>query len=83
MPGKLTFGSCRRVRGPGARRRGRAGRHGTGAAVTTFEGPRVDEVDGVGALTLGGFLDEVTTRFGQNEAVVLDDPMRGCGPARP
>ncbi|MBN2622672.1 MAG: acyl--CoA ligase, partial [Acidimicrobiales bacterium] len=45
--------------------------------MTTFEGPRVDEVDGVGALTLGGFLDEVTTRFGPNEAVVLDDPMRG------
>ncbi len=44
--------------------------------MTTFEGPPVDGVDGVGALTLGGFLGEVVARFGPNEAIVLDDPMR-------
>lgn len=45
--------------------------------MTTFEGPPVSEAPGVGALTLGGFLDEVTGRFGPHEAVVLDDPLRG------
>ena len=45
--------------------------------MTTFEGPPVDGVEGVGALTLGGFLAEVADRFGPNEAVVLDDPLRG------
>jgi fatty-acyl-CoA synthase len=44
--------------------------------MTTFEGPPVAEVEGVGALTLGGLLDEVVARFGPNEAIVLDDPMR-------
>ncbi|MDD9370220.1 MAG: class I adenylate-forming enzyme family protein [Acidimicrobiales bacterium] len=44
--------------------------------MTTFEGPPVDGVEGVGALTLGGLLDEVVARFGPNEAVVLDDPLR-------
>ncbi len=43
----------------------------------TFEGPSLDTVDGVGALTLGGFLDEVVERFGPNEALVFDDPRRG------
>ena len=45
--------------------------------MTTFEGPAVDSVDGVGALTLPGFLDEVVARFGPNEAIVLDDALRG------
>ena len=44
--------------------------------MTTFEGPRVADIDGVGALTMGGFLGEVAARFGPNEAVVLDDPLR-------
>jgi acyl-CoA synthetase (AMP-forming)/AMP-acid ligase II len=44
--------------------------------MTTFEGPPVAEVGGVGALTLGGLLDEVVQRFGPHEAVVLDDPLR-------
>lgn len=44
--------------------------------MTTFEGPPVDGIEGVGALTLGGLLDEVVARFGPNEAVVLDDPLR-------
>lgn len=41
--------------------------------MTTFDGPSIDETPGVGALTIGGFLAEVVERFGQNEAVVLDD----------
>ena len=44
--------------------------------MTTFEGPPVADVEGVGALTLGGFLGEVAARFGPNEAIVLDDPLR-------
>jgi fatty-acyl-CoA synthase len=44
--------------------------------MTTFEGPPIDSIDGVGALTLGGFLEEVVARFGPHEAVVLDDPLR-------
>jgi fatty-acyl-CoA synthase len=45
--------------------------------VTRFEGPDPGDVEGLGALTLGSFLDEVVTRFGPNEALVLDDPLRG------
>jgi acyl-CoA synthetase (AMP-forming)/AMP-acid ligase II len=45
--------------------------------VTTFEGPPTAGVDGIGALTLGGFLAEVVERFGPNEALVLDDDLRG------
>jgi len=45
--------------------------------MTTFEGPPVAGADGVGALTLGGLLDEVVARFGPSEAVVLDDPRLG------
>ncbi len=44
--------------------------------VTIFAGPPVDDVDGIGALTLGGLLDEVAARFAGNEAVVFDDPLR-------
>lgn len=43
----------------------------------TFEGPPLNEAEGVGALTLGGFLAEVVARFGPSEAVVFDDPLRG------
>lgn len=46
--------------------------------MTTFEGPPTAEVEGIGALTLGGFLAEVVDRFGPNEALVLDDDLR-CG----
>lgn len=45
--------------------------------MTTFHGPPLDEVDGIGALTLGGFLAEVVERYGPNEALVFDDPLRG------
>lgn len=44
--------------------------------VTTFAGPPVDEVEGIGALTLGGLLDEVAARGPDDEAVVFDDPLR-------
>lgn len=45
--------------------------------MTTFEGPSVCEIESVGALTLGGFLDEVVGRFADNEAVVFDNLLRG------
>ena len=50
--------------------------------MTTFEGPPVAEVEGVGALTLGGFLEEVRARFGPNEAIVFDDPIRDAETVR-
>ena len=43
-------------------------RRSTGRRSTAFAG--------IGALTLGGFLDEVADRFGPNEALVFDDPLR-------
>jgi len=43
--------------------------------VTTWSGPPVDSVPGLGARTLGGFLVEVADRFGPNEALVFDDPL--------
>lgn len=50
--------------------------------VTTFRGPELDGYPGIGALTLPGFLDEVAERFGPNEALVLDDPLRGGATTR-
>ncbi len=44
--------------------------------MTTYEGPPLESVDGIGALTLGGFVEEVAGRFGPNEAIVFDDPLR-------
>lgn len=44
--------------------------------MTTFEGPPLEGLPGVGALTMGAFLEEVAARFGPNEAVVFDDPLR-------
>jgi acyl-CoA synthetase (AMP-forming)/AMP-acid ligase II len=46
-------------------------------SVTTFYGPPLEGLVGIGALTMGGFLDEVVGRFGPNEALVFDDPLRG------
>lgn len=43
--------------------------------MTTFEGPPVERTAGIGALTLGGFLDEVAARHGPREAVTFDDPL--------
>ncbi|MFL6204191.1 MAG: class I adenylate-forming enzyme family protein [Acidimicrobiales bacterium] len=45
--------------------------------TTTFCGPSLEGQAGIGALTLGGFLTEVVERFGPNEALVFDDPLRG------
>ena len=44
--------------------------------MTTFAGPPLATLGGVGALTLGGFLHEVADRFGAREALVFDDPLR-------
>lgn len=44
--------------------------------MTTFEGPPLSSVDGIGALTLGGFLTEVAARHVEREALVFDDPLR-------
>ena len=44
--------------------------------MTTWHGTPLAEAEGIGALTLGGFLDEVADRFGPNEALVFDDPLR-------
>ncbi|MGI8757012.1 MAG: class I adenylate-forming enzyme family protein [Acidimicrobiales bacterium] len=44
--------------------------------MTTIEGPPLDTVPGIGPLTLGGFLAEVSRRHGEREAVVFDDPLR-------
>ena len=43
--------------------------------MTTVEGPPLDDFRGVGALTMGAFLEEVAERFGANEALVFDDPL--------
>ena len=42
--------------------------------MTTLEGPPLAEADAVGALTLGGFLSQVCSRF-DGEALVFDDPL--------
>src|SRR3546814_17645443 len=47
------------------------------AARTNSRGPSPDGVEGVGSVTLVGFLDEVGARFAGGEAVVFDDPLRG------
>lgn len=44
--------------------------------MTTFEGPSLDTVEGIGALTLGGFLVEVCGRHADREALVFDDALR-------
>ncbi|MGH9307178.1 MAG: AMP-binding protein [Acidimicrobiales bacterium] len=45
--------------------------------MTTLAGPPLASVEGIGATTLGGFLAEVVTRYGDNEALVFDDPLKG------
>ena len=45
-------------------------------SATTFEGPPLGTMGEVGSLTLGEFLHEVAARYGEAEAVVLDDPLR-------
>lgn len=43
--------------------------------MTTFAGPPLSSVEGIGALTLGGFLSEVAHGHGSREALVFDDPL--------
>jgi fatty-acyl-CoA synthase len=50
--------------------------------VTTYRGRPVDEVPGVGSLTMGGFLEEVAERFADREALVFDDPLAGGATVR-
>jgi acyl-CoA synthetase (AMP-forming)/AMP-acid ligase II len=50
--------------------------------MTTLQGPPLGEAAGIGALTMGGFLDEVGERFAGNEALVFDDPLRGGATVR-
>ena len=47
-----------------------------GGAMTTLAGPSLDGFPGIGALTMGGFLEEVGERFAADEALVFDDPLR-------
>ena len=44
--------------------------------MSTLHGPPLEGFDGIGALTMGGFVDEVAARFAGNEALVFDDPRR-------
>lgn len=44
-------------------------------ASRTFEGPPVEDHPGLGALTLGGLLEEIAERYFDHEAVVFDDPL--------
>ena len=41
-----------------------------------FSGPSIESTPGIGALTLSGFLVEVTQKFGNREAIVFDDSLR-------
>lgn len=44
--------------------------------MTTLLGPPLEGYPGIGALTMGAFLEEVGARFAPNEALVFDDPLR-------
>jgi acyl-CoA synthetase (AMP-forming)/AMP-acid ligase II len=46
-------------------------------AGPVLHGPLLDEAEGVGARTIGAFVEEVCARFAGNEALVFDDPLRG------
>jgi fatty-acyl-CoA synthase len=45
--------------------------------MSTLTGPSLSETEGIGALTIGGFTEEVCARYADNEALVFDDPLRG------
>ena len=44
--------------------------------MTTLQGPPIEGLTGIGALTMGTFLEEVAARFASNEALVFDEPLR-------
>lgn len=43
--------------------------------MIVFEGPPLETAEGIGALTMGGFLDEVVQRHATRESLVFDDPL--------
>jgi acyl-CoA synthetase (AMP-forming)/AMP-acid ligase II len=43
--------------------------------MTTLVGPSLTATEGIGALTIGAFTEEVCERFASNEALVFDDPL--------
>lgn len=45
--------------------------------MTTLEGPPLSRAEGIGALTLGAFLEEVGELYADHEALVFDDPLDG------
>jgi acyl-CoA synthetase (AMP-forming)/AMP-acid ligase II len=47
------------------------------AEASIIHGPPLEEQPGIGALTLPGYLREVTARFAEREALVLHDPDGG------
>ncbi|MEO7429678.1 MAG: class I adenylate-forming enzyme family protein [Acidimicrobiales bacterium] len=44
--------------------------------MSTLHGPPLEDMPGIGALTMSAFLEEVATRFGPNQALVFDEPLR-------
>lgn len=50
--------------------------------MTTLQGPPLETMTGIGALTMGGFLEEVADRFASNEALVFDEPLRSGATVR-
>jgi acyl-CoA synthetase (AMP-forming)/AMP-acid ligase II len=50
--------------------------------VTTLSGPPLEDAPGVGALTMGAFLEQVAAEHGEREALVFDDPLRGGATVR-
>ena len=50
--------------------------------MTVLHGPPLSEARGVGALTLGGLLAEVSARYADHESLVFDDPLAGGATVR-
>ncbi|MCU1358328.1 MAG: AMP-dependent synthetase and ligase [Acidimicrobiales bacterium] len=48
---------------------------GSSAPGPGLTGPPLEEVGGLGATTMTGFLGDVAARYGPNEALVFDDPL--------
>ncbi|MEX0948599.1 MAG: class I adenylate-forming enzyme family protein [Acidimicrobiia bacterium] len=44
--------------------------------MSTLVGPPLSEAEGIGALTIGRFTEDVCARYATNEALVFDDPLR-------
>lgn len=48
-----------------------------GGHVTTWSGPSIDEALGAHRLTLADFVCEIAEKYGENQALVFDDPLLG------